>query len=161
MGAPGPGAPTNRSSFVGWRFRFWDLGKHELKARNHAVRNLGPFLRPKPDSRPARLTRQHQPRRKRALWRYTGAASLLEKKQMLRKTFASLAAVALFILIAPSANPQTPAAILTIQADQPVSAVSPTLYGLMTEEINYSYDGGLYAEMVRNRAFHSDWIGGP
>lgn len=31
--------------------------------------------------------------------------------------------------------------------------VSPTLYGLMTEEINYSYDGGLYAEMVRNRTF--------
>ena len=27
------------------------------------------------------------------------------------------------------------------------------LYGLMTEEINYSYDGGLYAELVRNRAF--------
>ncbi len=27
------------------------------------------------------------------------------------------------------------------------------LYGLMTEEINYSYDGGLYAEMVRNRSF--------
>ena len=80
---------------------------------------------------------------------------------MLRKTFASLAAVALFILVAPSANSQTPAAILTIQADQPVSAVSPTLYGLMTEEINYSYDGGLYAEMVRNRAFHSDWSGVP
>jgi alpha-N-arabinofuranosidase len=27
------------------------------------------------------------------------------------------------------------------------------LYGLMTEEINYSYDGGLYAEIVRNRTF--------
>jgi alpha-N-arabinofuranosidase len=25
------------------------------------------------------------------------------------------------------------------------------LYGMMTEEINYSYDGGLYGEMVRNR----------
>jgi len=35
--------------------------------------------------------------------------------------------------------------------------VSPTLYGLMTEEINYSYDGGLYAEMVRNRAFNNRW----
>jgi alpha-N-arabinofuranosidase len=23
----------------------------------------------------------------------------------------------------------------------------------MTEEINYSYDGGIYAEMVRNRTF--------
>jgi alpha-N-arabinofuranosidase len=42
---------------------------------------------------------------------------------------------------------------LTIQLDKPAQAVSPTLYGLMTEEINYSYDGGLYAEMVRNRTF--------
>ena len=33
------------------------------------------------------------------------------------------------------------------------------LYGLMTEEINYSYDGGLYAELVRNRTFRSDWTG--
>jgi alpha-N-arabinofuranosidase len=29
----------------------------------------------------------------------------------------------------------------------------------MTEEINYSYDGGLYAEMVRNRTFGSGWDG--
>jgi alpha-N-arabinofuranosidase len=48
---------------------------------------------------------------------------------------------------------------LTIHADQPVSSVSPTLYGMMTEEINYSYDGGLYAEMVRNRTFRDDWSG--
>lgn len=48
---------------------------------------------------------------------------------------------------------------LTIHADQPTTTVSPTLYGLMTEEINYSYEGGLYAEMVRNRNFHGDWSG--
>jgi hypothetical protein len=30
--------------------------------------------------------------------------------------------------------------------------VSPTLYGLMTEEINCSYDGGLYAELVASWA---------
>jgi alpha-N-arabinofuranosidase len=29
----------------------------------------------------------------------------------------------------------------------------------MTEEINFSYDGGLYAEMVRNRAFLHNWDG--
>ncbi len=29
----------------------------------------------------------------------------------------------------------------------------------MTEEINYSYDGGIYAEMVRNRTFRGDWSG--
>ena len=40
---------------------------------------------------------------------------------------------------------------LTIQVDHPISKVSPMFYGLMTEEINFSYDGGLYAEQVRDR----------
>src|SRR3954464_11737184 len=48
---------------------------------------------------------------------------------------------------------------LTIHTDHPAHSVSPTLYGLMTEEINYSYDGGIYAELVRNRTFRSDWSG--
>ena len=42
---------------------------------------------------------------------------------------------------------------LSIDVNQVKGKVSPMLYGLMTEEINYSYDGGLYAELVRNRAF--------
>src|SRR5271156_3526205 len=42
---------------------------------------------------------------------------------------------------------------LTIDLAQVKAQVSPQLYGLMTEEINYSYDGGLYAELVRNRTF--------
>jgi len=53
----------------------------------------------------------------------------------------------------PFCPAQNPSAIVSIQLDKPLHAVSPTLYGLMTEEINYSYDGGLYAEMVRNRTF--------
>ncbi len=44
-------------------------------------------------------------------------------------------------------------AALTIHYDEPLHAVSPTLYGLMTEEINHAYDGGLYAELIRDRAF--------
>lgn len=50
-------------------------------------------------------------------------------------------------------------ATLSIDVTRPRAAVSPMLYGLMTEEINYSYDGGLYAELVRNRTFRSDWSG--
>ncbi len=50
---------------------------------------------------------------------------------------------------------------LSIDVTRIVSPVSPTLYGLMTEEINHSYDGGLYAEMVQNRTFHSTWEGQP
>lgn len=42
---------------------------------------------------------------------------------------------------------------LTIQAGESAGSVSPMLYGLMTEAINHSYDGGLYAELIRNRAF--------
>src|SRR5258705_7465353 len=49
---------------------------------------------------------------------------------------------------------------LNIQLDKPVHAVSPRLYGLMTEEINYSYDGGLHAEMVRNRTLQDHGFGG-
>jgi alpha-L-arabinofuranosidase len=49
-------------------------------------------------------------------------------------------------------------AVLSVQVDRTLHSVSPTLYGMMTEEINYSYDGGLYAEMVRNRTLRDpDW----
>ncbi len=41
----------------------------------------------------------------------------------------------------------------TIDAGHPSGNVSPRLYGLMTEEISRSYDGGLYAELIQNRAF--------
>jgi alpha-N-arabinofuranosidase len=47
-------------------------------------------------------------------------------------------------------------ATLTIDVANPVAKVSPTLYGIMTEEINYSYDGGLYAELVSNRTFQTN-----
>jgi alpha-L-arabinofuranosidase len=45
---------------------------------------------------------------------------------------------------------------ITIDASTPAGKVSLLLYGLMTEEINHAYDGGLYAELIRNRAFLDD-----
>lgn len=66
-------------------------------------------------------------------------------------------AVAAALAMAASAGPaRADAPALTIEADKAVAKVSPMLYGLMTEEINFSYDGGLYAELVRNRAFLDD-----
>ncbi|MGA1981936.1 MAG: alpha-L-arabinofuranosidase C-terminal domain-containing protein [Acidobacteriaceae bacterium] len=62
------------------------------------------------------------------------------------------------LLSVVTAQAQGPAT-LKIEMDRPVAKVSPTLYGLMTEEINYSYEGGLYGEMVSNRNFLSDWSG--
>lgn len=63
-----------------------------------------------------------------------------------------LLAASLAIAATAQALAQGTPAQLSIQLDKPLHPVSPMLYGLMTEEINYSYDGGLYAEMVRNRA---------
>ena len=64
---------------------------------------------------------------------------------------------------AAAAFAQTNDAIPTLQikADQVTAKVSPTLYGLMTEEINFSYEGGLYGELIRNRAFKADAIQEP
>ena len=45
---------------------------------------------------------------------------------------------------------------MTIHVDQPGISVSPLLYGIFFEEINRAGDGGLYAEMVQNRAFEDD-----
>ncbi len=79
---------------------------------------------------------------------------------MILKTFARFSALSVAVgLAAVVLAAQAPTAVLTIHADRPVSKVSPTLYGLMTEEINHSYDGGLYAEMVQNRTFRSSWRG--
>lgn len=52
-----------------------------------------------------------------------------------------------------------PPAQLTIDPGTIVTPVSPTLYGMMTEEINHSYDGGLYAELLQNRTLRESWEG--
>jgi len=47
---------------------------------------------------------------------------------------------------------QTPLEI-TVRTNEPSVRISPTLYGVFFEEINHAGDGGLYAELVRNRNF--------
>ena len=60
------------------------------------------------------------------------------------------------LLFAQQPATQNSGAVLKIQTDTSVAQVSPSLYGLMTEEINHSYDGGIYAELIRNRAFQDN-----
>ena len=42
---------------------------------------------------------------------------------------------------------------LTIQVKKLGAPIQPTMYGLFFEDINYAADGGLYAELVKNRSF--------
>ena len=55
---------------------------------------------------------------------------------------------------APAAPTGPP--VLKIDAGKVTGMVSPKLYGLMTEEINFSYEGGIYGELIRNRTFKSN-----
>lgn len=43
--------------------------------------------------------------------------------------------------------------VLTLQTNKPGAKIEPTMYGLFFEDINYAADGGLYAEMIKNRSF--------
>jgi alpha-N-arabinofuranosidase len=72
----------------------------------------------------------------------------MSKRSFVLPLLAVLALPSMLIAQAPS---------LSIQVNHPTAKVSPMLYGLMTEEINFSYDGGLYAELVRDRTLGSDW----
>lgn len=54
-------------------------------------------------------------------------------------------AAALLIAASVSAQPK-----LTLQVGNATRSVSPTLYGLMTEEINFAYEGGLYSQLLRD-----------
>ncbi|MFF5085049.1 alpha-L-arabinofuranosidase C-terminal domain-containing protein [Actinoplanes sp. NPDC000266] len=63
-----------------------------------------------------------------------------------------LAAAVLVVPAAPAAAAVTDHA-LTIDADAARTEISDDLYGIFYEDINYAADGGLYAELVRNRSF--------
>src|ERR1700712_5467090 len=47
-------------------------------------------------------------------------------------------------------------AVFTIQAKKPTATVAPTMWGVFFEDINQGADGGLYAELIKNRSFEFD-----
>ncbi|HWJ89901.1 MAG TPA: hypothetical protein VNR87_02250, partial [Flavisolibacter sp.] len=73
------------------------------------------------------------------------------QKTGLRKMFFALGVVMIIVFYCHAQAPR-----LVLDLAKPGARVSPMLYGLMTEEINHSYDGGLYAELIRNRIFKDD-----
>ncbi|MDP4261331.1 MAG: alpha-L-arabinofuranosidase C-terminal domain-containing protein [Bacteroidota bacterium] len=43
--------------------------------------------------------------------------------------------------------------MILVNTDHPVAEVQPTMWGVFFEDINLGADGGIYAEMVKNRSF--------
>src|SRR5512140_2292964 len=74
---------------------------------------------------------------------------MAQNHKMTRSLLIGLLAIHGCLRVAAEAESAT----LTVQVDKPGVRISPTLYGIFFEEINCAGDGGLYAEMVRNRSF--------
>lgn len=45
---------------------------------------------------------------------------------------------------------------LEVDASKTITKIQPTMFGLFFEDINFAADGGLYAEMIKNRSFEFD-----
>src|SRR5688572_17407596 len=43
--------------------------------------------------------------------------------------------------------------MITVRVDQPAADIQPTMWGVFFEDINLGADGGIYAELVKNRSF--------
>ena len=43
--------------------------------------------------------------------------------------------------------------IITVRADKPYAEIQPAMWGVFFEDINLGADGGIYAELVKNRSF--------
>ena len=54
-----------------------------------------------------------------------------------------------------------PAITITIETDRPGAKINPAMWGIFFEDINFAADGGLYAELVKNRGFEfpDAWMG--
>ena len=62
--------------------------------------------------------------------------------------FVLTAAAAAGISITASAAPT-----IIIDASRPGAKINPAMWGIFFEDINFGADGGLYAELVKNRSF--------
>jgi alpha-L-arabinofuranosidase len=78
----------------------------------------------------------------------------MKMKQLLRNPRFALVWLSFAIcLLAQSFGTHAQSNNITVQVDKPRAAVSPNQFGIFFEDINFGADGGIYAELVKNRSF--------
>ena len=71
---------------------------------------------------------------------------------MKRKSY--LLFVFLFMLFVTESNITAQEVLeISVQADKPGAEIQPSMWGVFFEDINFAADGGIYAELVKNRSF--------
>lgn len=72
---------------------------------------------------------------------------------LLKRAFLAILATAAIVAAALVAEDRPSAAVITVDAAHPGAAMSPNLFGIFFEDINFGADGGLYPERIKNRSF--------
>ena len=65
----------------------------------------------------------------------------------MKKILLSLLAMSAAVAISAQTNE------MKVRVNKPGAEIQPTMYGIFIEDINFAADGGLYAELVKNRSF--------
>jgi alpha-L-arabinofuranosidase len=72
---------------------------------------------------------------------------------MRRLSLHALSLAPLFLLMQQLPIPSPVAGTIVVDVAAPAARIPASLYGIFFEEINHAGDGGLYAELIRNRGF--------
>lgn len=59
----------------------------------------------------------------------------------------------IFFLFAPLLTKAQNTHLIKIELDKPIAKVQPNMWGVFFEDINFGADGGIYAELIKNRSF--------
>ena len=70
-----------------------------------------------------------------------------------RKSGRCIRSMVLAVVLLQSAATMAQENVITVNAMKLGAPIQPTMYGIFFEDINYAADGGLYAELVKNRSF--------
>ena len=82
-----------------------------------------------------------------------GTGGVLNRTKMTRPRSVHLLLTAMLAQLFAGTVAGLEPALIAIDADHAEPAINPRMYGIFLEEINHGVDGGLYGELVRNRAF--------
>jgi alpha-N-arabinofuranosidase len=71
----------------------------------------------------------------------------------MRSKITALALALAFVSVGLPGQPSKPPVTIRVDATHPGATISPQMFGIFFEDINFGADGGLYPELVKNRSF--------
>ncbi len=71
----------------------------------------------------------------------------------IRRVLGFMMASSFLGLIFPNQAIAQKAKMITVKTDQSIAKVEPNMWGVFFEDINFGADGGIYAELIKNRSF--------